>query len=51
MCFPIYVSDCVGELLNAFAICVGEVIVFSLKVIVLFLSCVVSSGSLHISDL
>ena len=28
-------------LLNAFAICVGEVIVFSLKVMVLFLCCVV----------
>ena len=27
-------------LLNAFAICVGEVNVFSLKVIVLFLGCV-----------
>ena len=27
-------------LLNAFAICVGEVTVFSLKVIVLFLGCV-----------
>ena len=47
--FPINVSvcfvfDCVGELvnclLNAFAICVGEVTVFSLKVIVLFLCCV-----------
>ena len=30
----------VNSLLNAFAICVGEVNVFSLKVIVLFLSCV-----------
>ena len=49
-CFPIYVYvcfvcfkfDCVGEcLLNAFAICVGEVNVFSLKVMVLFLACVV----------
>ena len=30
----------VNCLLNAFAICVGEVIVFSLKVIVLFLGCV-----------
>ena len=46
-CFPIYVIvcfvcfmfDCVG-LLNAFAICVCEVNVFSLKVIVLFLCCV-----------
>ena len=41
-CVPIYVSvcfmfDCVGEL---FAICVGEVSVFSLKVMVLFLCCV-----------
>ena len=31
--------DCVGELLNAFAICVGEVNVFSLKVVVI-LGCV-----------
>ena len=45
--FPIYVSVCVvyfnvlvNCLLNAFAICVGEVIVFSLKGIVLFLDCV-----------
>ena len=30
----------VNCLLNAFAICVGEVSVFSLKVIVLFLDCV-----------
>ena len=30
----------VNCLLNAFAICVGEVTVFSLKVIVLFLGCV-----------
>ena len=30
----------VNCLLNAFAICVGEVSVFSLKVVVLFLSCV-----------
>ena len=30
----------VNYLLNAFAICVGEVNVFSLKVIVLFLGCV-----------
>ena len=30
----------VNCLLNAFAICVGEVTVFSLKVIVLFWSCV-----------
>ena len=30
----------VNCLLNAFAICVGEVTVFSLKVIVLFLNCV-----------
>ena len=45
VCFPIYVSvcfvyfmfDCVGKLLNAFAICVGEVNVFSLKVMVFFL--------------
>ena len=34
MCF---VYDCIGKcLLNAFIICVGEVIVFSLKVIVYF---------------
>ena len=48
-CFPIYVSvclvcfkfDCDGELFsNAFAICVGVVNDFSLKVIVLFLGCV-----------
>ena len=39
MCFPIYVSVCVlclavlvNCLLNEFAICVGEVNVFSLKV-------------------
>ena len=31
----------VGEVLNVFAICVGEVNVFSLKVIGLFLGCVV----------
>ena len=31
----------VNCLLNAFAICVGEVNVFSLKVMVLFLCCVV----------
>ena len=32
---------CVGKcLLNEFAICMGEVIVFSLKVIVLFLGCI-----------
>ena len=30
-------------LLNAFAICVGEVNVFSLKVMMLFLGCVLSS--------
>ena len=45
-CFPIYVSVCfcltvlVNCLLNAFTICVGEVTVFCLKVIVLFLGCV-----------
>ena len=48
MWFPIYVSVCVvcfmfeclvNCLLNAFAICVYEVNVFSLKVIVLFLGC------------
>ena len=33
----LYLLNC---LLNAFAICVGEVTVFSLKVIVLFLGCV-----------
>ena len=31
----------VNGLLNAFAICVGEVSVFSFRVIVLFLDCVV----------
>ena len=47
-CVPIYVSVLcvlcltvlVNCLLNAFAICVGEVRVFSLKVMVLFLGCV-----------
>ena len=48
-CVPIYVSVClcvlcltvlVNCLLNAFAICVGEVSVFSLKVMVLLLGCV-----------
>ena len=45
-CFPIYVSVCfvcfkfVNCLLNAFAISVGDVNVFSLKVMVLFLDCV-----------
>ena len=48
-CISIYVSfclvcfmlDCVGALfVNAVSICVGEVNVFSLKVIVLFLGCV-----------
>ena len=46
MCFPGYVSACVvcfvydhvcGCLLNAFAICVGEETVFSLKDICLYL--------------
>ena len=44
-CVPVYVSVlCLSVLLNcllnAFAICVGEVSVFSLKVMVLFLGCV-----------
>ena len=51
-CLCVYISMClfvlcilcltllVNCLLNAFAICVGEVNVFSLKVIVLFLGCV-----------
>ena len=47
-CVPVYVSVCfvcfmfllVNCLLNAFAICVGEVSVFSLKAMVLFLGCV-----------
>ena len=42
-CFPINVPVCFGLLnclLNEFAICVGEVTVFSLKAIVLFLGCV-----------
>ena len=41
---PIYVSVCLTVLvyclLNAFAICVGEVSGFSLKVMVLFLGCI-----------
>ena len=42
MCCPIYVSVVcfMIVLVNAFAICVGEVNVLSLKVIVLFLGCV-----------
>ena len=45
MCFLIYVSVLyltvlVNCLLNAFAICVGEVSVFYLKVIVLLVGCV-----------
>ena len=33
VCFVCFMLDCVGELLvNVFAICVGEVNVFSLKV-------------------
>ena len=35
MCFPIYVYVCV-VCLKAFTICVGEVIIFSMKVIELF---------------
>ena len=35
-------------LLNVFAICVGEVIVFSLKVTVLFLGCVVFCWLVHV---
>ena len=42
MClFVLCVTVLVNCLLNAFAICVGEVNVFSLKVMVLFLGCVV----------
>ena len=39
VCFVCFMFDCVGELFVecAFAICVGEVSVFSLKVMVLFL--------------
>ena len=41
MCmFVLCVYVLVNCLLNAFAICVGEINVFSLKVIVLFLGCV-----------
>ena len=45
MCFHVYVhfmslTVLVNCLLNVFAICVGEELVFSLKVIVLFLGCV-----------
>ena len=41
MCpFVLCLTVLVNCLLNAFAICVGEVTVFSLKVIVLFLGCV-----------
>ena len=36
----LYLTVLVNCLLNAFAICVGEVSVFSLKVMVLFLGCV-----------
>ena len=38
----LYWTVLVNCLLNAFAICMGEVNVFSLKVMVLFLGCVVS---------
>ena len=42
MCFPNYVSGMlVNCLFNAFTICVGELNVFSLKGIVLFLGCTV----------
>ena len=45
VCFVCFMFDYVGELfVNAFAICVGEVSVFSLKVMVLFLGCVVFVG-------
>ena len=41
VCFVCFMFDYVVNcLLNAFAICVGEVSVFSLKVMVLFLGCV-----------
>ena len=41
VCFVCFMFDCVGELFfNAFAISVGEVNVFSFKVMVLFLGCV-----------
>ena len=36
----LYLTVLVNYLLNVFAICVGEVNVFSLKVIMLFLGCV-----------
>ena len=44
-CVPIYVSVslcvlCLTVLVNAFVICVGEVSVFSLKVMVVFFGCV-----------
>ena len=45
MCLFVLCSLCltvlVNCLLNAFTICVGEVNIFSLKVMVLFLGCVV----------
>ena len=41
MClFVCFMFDCGGEMLTAFSICVCKVIVFSVKVIVLFLDCV-----------
>ena len=41
MClFVLFLTVLVNCMLNAFAICVGEVSVFSLKVMVLFLGCV-----------
>ena len=41
LCIVCLMFGCVGELfVNVFSICVGEVNVFSLKVTVLFLSCV-----------
>ena len=40
MCLVLCLTVLVNCLLNAFAICVGEVTNFSLKLIVLFLGCV-----------
>ena len=40
VCFVCFMFDCVECLLNVFAICVGEVNAFSLKVKMLFLGCV-----------
>ena len=45
VCFVCFMLDFVGEL---FAICVGEVNVFSLKVMMLFLGCVVFCWLIHV---